>query len=52
MTVIVHYKDASRPLTYAKVDNTYVKDKFYCVKVGKLVYKHPVFNIWRLIEDY
>lgn len=53
MRVEVHYKDASRPLVYEDVANTYVKGPFYCVYLASgVVKKHPVANIWRVTEDY
>jgi hypothetical protein len=51
--VIVHLKDQSQPLTYHDVINTYQKGDFYCVYVkDERVYKHPMADIWRVIEDY
>lgn len=56
MNVLVHYKDASTPILYKDVENTYVKGPFFVVlvktKETRTVYKHPVDNIWRVQEDY
>ena len=52
MRVEVHYQDASTPLVYNDVRNTYIKGPFFVVYVGDRVWKHPVANIWRITEDY
>jgi hypothetical protein len=52
MKVEVHYKDASRPITYEKVKSTYIKGEFFVVYIDDTVYKHPIQNIWRIREDY
>ena len=49
--VSVHYKDANRPLIYENANMTYVKDVFYCVQTDGYEFKHPIANIWRIIEE-
>lgn len=48
--VRVHYKDANRPLVYEEATMTYVKDVFYCVISDGHEFKHPIQNIWRIVE--
>ena len=48
--IAVHYKDASRPLIYEQAHMSYVKDVFYCVSSGGTEFKHPIANIWRIVE--
>lgn len=64
MNVKVHYKDASAPIVYHDVENTYLKGEFFVVLTKtysgeaaiqqgvRHVYKHPLNNIWRVEEDY
>ena len=48
--VAVHYKDANRPIVYKHAYMTYVKDVFYCVQANGFEFKHPIANIWRIVE--
>jgi hypothetical protein len=53
ITVSVHLKDQSQPVTYENVINTYEKGSFYCVYTeSEVVYKHPIRDIWRVKEGY
>jgi hypothetical protein len=54
MTVWVHNIDQSQPMIYNGVDNTYVKEGFYCMvfRLTNRVIKLPVARIFRIIEPY
>lgn len=54
INVLVHNIDQSLPMGYEDVDNTYVKDGFYCLFISKqnVVHKFPIARIFRVIEDY
>jgi hypothetical protein len=48
--VEVHYKNIVIPLRYTAY-NTFHEEDMYCVySIDDKVYKHPVSNIWRIIE--
>lgn len=51
MKVIIYLKETSQSIEYS-ARNTYQKGDMYCVYDGKLVYKYPIQNIWRIVEDY
>ncbi len=54
MTVKVHNLDQSQPMIYKGVDNTYVKEGFFCLifRAKNQVMKFPVNRIFRVIEPY
>lgn len=54
MTISIQNKDQSQPMVYSGVDNTYIKEGFYCLVFRKenRVMKWPVANIFRIIEPY
>ncbi len=54
MTVQVHNIDQSQPMVYKGVDNTYIKEGFFCLVIRgvNLVLKFPVARIFRIIEPY
>ena len=54
MTIRVHLKETSQEITHNDVTNTYQKGSFFCVftKKDNQVYKYPIANIFRVIEDY
>jgi len=52
-TVKVHLKEASQGISHSNVTNTYSKGGFYCVlESDDIVYKYPLADIWRVMEDY
>jgi hypothetical protein len=51
LNVSVHLKETSQPIKHQAI-NTYTKGLFYCVYDGSVVYKYPMENIWRVVEDY
>lgn len=51
MKVRIHLIETSQEILHT-ADNTYQKGAFFCVKVGTAVYKYPIANIWRVVEDY
>ena len=51
MKVRIHLIETSQEILHT-ADNTYQKGAFLCVKVGAQVYKYPIANIWRVVEDY
>jgi len=54
MTIKVHNVDQSQPMIFHDVDNTYVKEGFFCIVMRHKneVQKFPVHNIFRVIEPY
>ncbi len=54
MIVSVHNTDQGQPMVYEHIDNTYIKDGFYCLvnRKANQVMKFPVRNIFRVIEPY
>jgi len=56
MNLSIHLISQSQPIYYNNVINTYVKNGMYCIFVilnaEKKVYKYPLINIFRVIEDY
>ena len=53
ISVTVHLKEQSQPITYKDVVNTYEKGPWYCIyRSDERVFKYPISNIWRVIEDY
>lgn len=54
MTVQIHNIDQSQPMIYEGVDNTYIKEGFYCLvfRATNRVMKFPVARIFRVIEPY
>ena len=51
--VSVQLQDSSQPIEHTDVINTYQKGDLWCVYVdGEKVYKYPVVNIWRIVEEY
>ena len=51
MRVEVHLRETSQVIAH-EADNTYQKGDLFCVKVASQVYKYPLANIWRVVEDY
>jgi hypothetical protein len=53
MKIFVQMKDANQPLVHDFI-NAYEKGSFLCVVTedGAKVFKYPIENIWRVIEDY
>ena len=52
MKVSIQLKDSSQPIEHNAI-NTYLKGTLFCVYVKKdKVYKYPIRNIWRIVEDY
>ena len=52
-TVKVHLKHQSNEMEFKNVINTYQKGDLFCVLTKqKQVYKFPVQDIFRIIEDY
>lgn len=53
ITVKVHLKAQSQPVPHMSVVNTYTKDGLFCVlESDDYVYKYPVIDIFRVVEDY
>ncbi len=54
MTVKVHNIDQSQPMVFHEVDNTYIKEGFFCMvfRAKNEVQKFPVSRIFRIIEPY
>jgi hypothetical protein len=56
MKIEIQLKETSQKIEHEDARNTYQKGSFYCVYddhiVGGKVYKYPIGNIWRIIEDY
>ncbi len=54
MTVAIHNLDQSQPMFFDDVDNTYIKEGFFCMvnRAKNQVMKFPVSRIFRIIEPY
>ncbi len=54
MKIWVSLFKTSQPISHEEVTNTFQKGNFYCVYVEarNLVYKYPIGNIFRVVEDY
>lgn len=54
MTVKVHNIDQAQAMIFEHVDNTYIKEGFYCMvfRLENKVMKFPVSRIFRIIEPY
>jgi hypothetical protein len=54
MTIKIHNIDQSQPMYFSGVDNTYVKEGFFCIVRRDIneVQKFPVDRIFRVIEPY
>ena len=53
MTIKIHLLSQSHPIVMNDVVNTYTKDGMYCIlTMDNLVYKYPMTNIFRVIENY
>jgi hypothetical protein len=54
MIVKIHNIDQSQPMIFSGVDNTYIKEGFFCLVRRELneVMKFPVHRIFRIIEPY
>ena len=50
--VEIHYKDANEPLIYDHAKMTYIKGPLFCVHQDNSSYKHPINNIWRIVEEW
>jgi len=51
--VTIHLKLQSQPIIHANTINLYEKGSFLCVFVnGEKIYKYPISDIFRVIEDY
>jgi len=54
MIVLVHNIDQSQPMIFQNIDNTYIKEGFYCLvnRTDNIVQKFPINRIFRIIEPY
>jgi len=54
ITVSIHNVDQSQPMIFQGIDNTYVKEGFYCIinRDKNQVQKFPISRIFRIIEPY
>lgn len=55
MNIEIHLLTTSQPFIFENVGNTYTKDGLFCVYLAEpilKVYKFPLSNIFRIIEDY
>lgn len=54
MIVKIHNIDQSQPMIFDNIDNTYIKEGFYCIvnRDKNQVQKFPVSRIFRIIEPY
>jgi hypothetical protein len=54
MKVEIHNTDQSLPMIFEGVDNTYIKDGFFCLvwREKNIVHKYPICRIFRVIEPY
>lgn len=54
MRVELWLKETSQPIVHGSTTNTYTKGPFWCAYVAaeNRVYKYPVADIWRVVEEY
>lgn len=54
MKVQVELLATSQPMIFENAKNTYTKDGLFCVYMEEInkVYKFPLSNIFRIVEDY
>ena len=53
MEIRVHLLSQSKEMVFKNVKNAYTKDGMYCLYTEeKLVYKYPLVNIFRVVEQY
>lgn len=54
ITVKIHNIDQSQPMIFEGIDNTYIKEGFFCLvnREKNEVQKYPVSRIFRIIEPY
>ena len=55
-SIKIQLKESSKELVHIDVVNTYQKGNFYCVMYRRpdgvyKVYKYPIANIWRVVEE-
>lgn len=51
MRVQVQLTETAQPLEH-EATNAYTKGDLYCVYADGKVYKYPLNNVWRIVEDY
>jgi hypothetical protein len=53
MTVEIEiiFKDASTPKRYT-VDGTYTKGDFFCLRIGDMILKYPMINIFSVCSPH
>ena len=52
MRVEVHLVSQSKPILHEDAVNTYIKNGMYCLLlIDRKVYKYPMVNIFRVVED-
>lgn len=49
--VHINLKETSQEIVH-QANNTYQKGDLFCVRVGSEVFKYPIANIWRVVEEY
>jgi hypothetical protein len=52
MMVKLRLKTSSQPMIFEDAINTYQKGSLYCIKVGDVVYKYPIQDIFDIKEEY
>lgn len=53
ITTSIHLKTQSQPIVHDDVINSYEKGAFFCIlTASEKVFKYPISDIWRVIEDY
>jgi len=53
ITTSIHLKTQSQPIVHDDVINSYEKGAFFCIQTAnEKVFKYPIADIWRVIEDY
>ena len=52
MKVKLFLTEASQPIEYIDVKNTYQKGEMFCIYFNGLVHKFPIQHIWRVEETY
>ena len=51
ITIEIIFKDASAP-KQVEVDNLYTKGDFLCLRVGNMLIKYPMINIFSVCHEH
>jgi len=52
MELEVIFKDSSKPKRFENADDLYTKGKFCCIRVGDMIIKYPLRNIFSIVHPH